>query len=204
VSQDGNRAEPRQARAEQTRKSLLAAGLKAFSNYGYQRVTAKGIAAEAQQSVGTFYRYFEDKKALFLEICRDLEHRMFDGLLAGPALAADKQASRRLAESIARRVVDSHRKHWAFHREILALQLTDPDVAEMVQQREDRVNDRIKQLFRSMAPMVRPYDLKAAAQAVQLSLEALAHQIVIFKSDIEEERLIGEMSDMLARYLFWD
>jgi AcrR family transcriptional regulator len=204
MSQDGTRAEPRQVRAEQTRKSLLTAGLQTFSKCGYHGATAKDIAAEAGQSIGTFYRYFEDKKALFLEVCRELENRMLDGILIRPVLDIDGQASRRLAELITRRVVDSHRTHWAFHREVLALQLTDPDVAQMARRREARVNDRLEELFRSMAPMVRPYDLKAAAQAVNFSLEALAHQIVIFKSDIEEERLVGEMSDMLARYLFWD
>ncbi len=59
---------PQQERSKEKRQALLKSGEELFSSRGYDQVTAKDICAHAGISVGTFYRYFLDKKQLLLTI----------------------------------------------------------------------------------------------------------------------------------------
>jgi TetR/AcrR family transcriptional repressor of mexJK operon len=62
---------PKQERAQQKRKSLMDSGLKLFIHNGYERTTAKEIAIHAGVAIGTFYRYFSDKRQLLLSLLED-------------------------------------------------------------------------------------------------------------------------------------
>lgn len=60
----------RQDRAKRSYQAMLDAAEKLFSRDGYDGAGTPEIAAEAGVSVGTVYRYFTDKKAIFLEVLR--------------------------------------------------------------------------------------------------------------------------------------
>ena len=51
-----------QPRALKTRNAILTAALKLYASKGYHDTTVDEIAAAADVSVGTAYRYFKDKK----------------------------------------------------------------------------------------------------------------------------------------------
>jgi TetR/AcrR family transcriptional regulator, mexJK operon transcriptional repressor len=55
---------PQQVRAQQKRHSLIESGRDLFIKNGYSQTTAKDIAANAGVAIGTFYRYFSDKRQL--------------------------------------------------------------------------------------------------------------------------------------------
>lgn len=59
-----------QDRAKRSYQAMLDAAEKLFSRDGYDGAGTPEIAAEAGVSVGTVYRYFTDKKAIFLEVLR--------------------------------------------------------------------------------------------------------------------------------------
>jgi AcrR family transcriptional regulator len=59
-----------QERARATYRALLAAARAVFAARGYDRTQAPEIAEHAGVSVGTFYRYFEDKREAFVEVTR--------------------------------------------------------------------------------------------------------------------------------------
>src|SRR5438045_3773389 len=64
---------PRPALQERSRRSyeaLLDAAQALFSSQGYDAVGTPEIAEKAGVSVGTFYRYFDDKHEVYLEIVR--------------------------------------------------------------------------------------------------------------------------------------
>jgi TetR/AcrR family transcriptional repressor of mexJK operon len=62
---------PQQERAQQKRRALLESGQALFASRGYEQVTAKEIATHAGVAIGTFYRYFPDKKQLLLTLVED-------------------------------------------------------------------------------------------------------------------------------------
>jgi TetR/AcrR family transcriptional regulator, mexJK operon transcriptional repressor len=55
---------PQQERAQQKRDALIESGRHLFIEKGYAQTTAKDIAAHAGVAIGTFYRYFSDKRQL--------------------------------------------------------------------------------------------------------------------------------------------
>src|SRR4051812_32420004 len=59
-----------QERARRTYEALITAATKAFTAEGYDATGTPDIARRARVSVGTFYRYFDDKKQVFVEVSR--------------------------------------------------------------------------------------------------------------------------------------
>jgi TetR/AcrR family transcriptional regulator, mexJK operon transcriptional repressor len=55
---------PQQERAQQKRDALIESGKRLFIEKGYAQTTAKDIATDAKVAIGTFYRYFSDKRQL--------------------------------------------------------------------------------------------------------------------------------------------
>jgi TetR/AcrR family transcriptional regulator, mexJK operon transcriptional repressor len=62
---------PQQERAQQKRKALLQSGKHLFIEKGYDQTTAKDIASHAGVAIGTFYRYFSDKRQLLLSLLEE-------------------------------------------------------------------------------------------------------------------------------------
>ena len=50
---------------ERHRREILAAALNLFSHKGFQKTTMAEIAEQAEFAVGTLYKFFKDKKALY-------------------------------------------------------------------------------------------------------------------------------------------
>jgi AcrR family transcriptional regulator len=54
--------------AEQRKKQILRAALKAFAEYGYERTSIAVICQKADIARPTLYQYFKDKRSLFREL----------------------------------------------------------------------------------------------------------------------------------------
>jgi AcrR family transcriptional regulator len=59
-----------QDRARRTYEALIDAAFEAFAEDGYDATGTPEIARRARVSVGTFYRYFDDKRQVFVEVSR--------------------------------------------------------------------------------------------------------------------------------------
>src|SRR5271155_4639546 len=57
----------KQNRSAATHEALVRAARKVFEEKGFEAAQTPDIAAAAGVSTGAFYRYFEDKKQVFLE-----------------------------------------------------------------------------------------------------------------------------------------
>src|SRR5215471_7734417 len=60
----------RQERSRRSYQALLDAAAELFAQHGYDAVGTPEIAQHAGVSVGTFYRYFDDKHEVYLEVIR--------------------------------------------------------------------------------------------------------------------------------------
>ena len=64
------------ARGERTRRNLIEAAERIFAELGYHEASIVKITEAAGVGQGTFYLYFESKKAIFDEVVLDLNARV--------------------------------------------------------------------------------------------------------------------------------
>lgn len=72
---------PKQQRSIEKRKKILEAGFKLFKQKGYYKTNTAEIAKEAGVSTGIVYRYFTDKKAIFIESMEQFFHEVYRELI---------------------------------------------------------------------------------------------------------------------------
>jgi AcrR family transcriptional regulator len=124
----------KQPRAERTYGAILDAAARVFPRLGYDGTQTPDIAKEAGVSTGAVYRYFEDKRQIFLEMAEvelakirgEVEVRL--AALAATGVAADPSAAiGHLIETLFAQI----KKDAPLARVFTALALTDPDVAAL-------------------------------------------------------------------------
>ena len=74
----------RERKKEQTKARLMAAAVRLLEERGYEGATVELIAAEAEVSVPTFFRYFESKEDAFLASSRAQLDQVEARILARP------------------------------------------------------------------------------------------------------------------------
>lgn len=194
---------PKQKRADEKKMRILDASLELFGTRGFHATTAKDIAAKAGVATGTFYRCFLDKKAAFMAVCQRMEHEIGDRLFEyGLQMRREGRSEKDILKTLISSAVAAHRGNKAFHREVIAMQITDPEIASWARQREQRMISTLLDFLWSSRSTYRTRDLEAAAETVLYTIEEVSHRAVIFDSHAGEERLVSELQDMLTRYLF--
>jgi AcrR family transcriptional regulator/predicted DNA-binding transcriptional regulator AlpA len=81
ISPDGVKArpaEPASARGEATRRRILEAAVREFSQNGYRRTKVTDIISSLGIATMTFYRYFPNKRQLFLEVVDSIVNDMIE------------------------------------------------------------------------------------------------------------------------------
>ena len=110
---------PVQARGIQTREKILQAGEALLLRHGFHNILADDIARAAGVSVGSFYAYFEDKRALFLAVLQRASTAMVAGSaeqLAGWLTQSDIEAESLLRKTI-RLLIEGHRIYLPLYQE---------------------------------------------------------------------------------------
>lgn len=67
---------PVTARGQRTRQKLIEAAEHVFGGAGYHQAGIAEITQRAGVGLGTFYLYFPDKRAIFADLVRTLNHRL--------------------------------------------------------------------------------------------------------------------------------
>lgn len=74
VDKSGFRRQPQQQRSQQRVEAILKAAAEVFWEMGYEATTTHAIARQAKTAVGTLYRFFPNKLAIFHEIEKRHRH----------------------------------------------------------------------------------------------------------------------------------
>ena len=199
----GNIRTPQQKRSEETRNRILTASKKLFSTKGYHNTNSKEIAKAARVSIGSFYCYFKDKKELFIENITQYSNQIFLKIMTSPDgrlfQGKDKYAS---VSQLVSRAIDAHEYSPEFHREVSAMRYMDADVARVREKEEQMIFQHLLDSLRAYDGKLRVTDLEAATVVIMNAVESVVHMIKIDTPAIEESRLVGELSEMISRYLF--
>ncbi|MCX5742401.1 MAG: helix-turn-helix domain containing protein, partial [Proteobacteria bacterium] len=122
----------RQDRARRSYLALIDAATELFAKHGYDAVGTPEIALRAEVSVGTFYRYFEDKHVIYLEVARRSMLEGYAQSIGGLTAAAFVGKNRRDTIDVSLTVVlDMVLLRPALSRSFLEMSLRDPAVAEL-------------------------------------------------------------------------
>lgn len=122
----------KQQRAARTYEALLDAAARVFAERGYDATQTPDVAAAAGVSTGALYRYFKDKRHLFIEMLRHHLGRARAEVAArlDPARFAGTEA-RAAMDTVIDVLFDLVRKNAPLTRVFVAGSLTDPDVAAL-------------------------------------------------------------------------
>lgn len=110
----------RQRKQVRTREALIAVGMRLFVERGFDEVTVDEIAAAADISRRSFFRYFETKGDLVLGWTRELQETLVAALLARPRaeppLQSMHQAFLRMVAEVDPRREQTYRFAYLIHR----------------------------------------------------------------------------------------
>jgi AcrR family transcriptional regulator len=159
----------KQKRAAATYEALLEAAARVFAARGFDAAQTPDIAHEAGVSTGAFYRYFSDKRQVFLEVMASHLQRAYDDLLT--RLQPDRFIGDDAVAGIDRALevlFDHIRRDAPLERELIKMSLRDPEVQRMRADFEAMGLDILTGLIETVVPG-RVADARAAALVVQIA-----------------------------------
>lgn len=192
-----------QERARRTYEALVAAASDAFLEHGYDATGTPDIAARAGVSVGTFYRYFDDKKQIYLEVTRRhmaaLYHQVMDRLT--PERFAGKEARATITETV-NILFDQVNRHPTMHRVFLEMSLRDDDVMALRRAFDAISHEQLTRLIAAICPAVA--DPEATALVVLVAAGECASVIAGIRGPlpIDTARSKAALSSLIHRALF--
>jgi len=185
-----------QERARETYEKLLAAAAACFAESGFDRTQSTDIARAAGVSVGTFYRYFTDKRQAFLEMIDDFCTQNRKRTFSEPGSLPE----------IVDRVFDFLRAHADIYRTFTAMSLRDEDVAAMRIRVEQDGHRALAALIEEHIPRSRIPDPLAAATLIDIAIDAMGQWAILGYTsppqDVDVDALRDAWSDMVHRYVF--
>ncbi|BCS96531.1 AcrR family transcriptional regulator [Desulfoluna limicola] len=191
---------PKQKRGIVMRQKLMDAAVELFSEKGIHKTTSKDIASRAGVSIGSFYAYFTDKRALLLEALESYLDNHFDCIWNNPNLRFDAFTRKNIRDVFAN-LFAAYRVAPGFHRETHVLRYSDPDVRALYDRDVARQLRHIKLVFAMFQESLTIWDRDAAALVIHSAAENIAHKAVLFGRDSDEERVLDEFSVMVFHYL---
>src|SRR6185436_12532580 len=143
----------RQERSRRSYLALIEAATALFSEHSYDAVGSPEIAQRAGVAVGTFYRYFEDKHEIYLEVSRRNMAESYSATIEG--LGPERFVGRARHETISETIAVLFQHVLArpqLSRSFIEMSLRDPDVAELRRAFEIVSVQRLTMLISAIAP----------------------------------------------------
>ena len=137
-----------QSRSRDQRDRLLKAGERVFASQGFWESHVSEIVEEAKCSVGSFYRRFRDKEALFLALQQEMHtraHQNIDKFFANPA-SENSSLTSVFFHLIENTGVEAQ-KIKGYYRALFEISLRGRDVWSRMRELEKYQADRFKTLL---------------------------------------------------------
>jgi AcrR family transcriptional regulator len=195
----------RQERSRRSYQALLDAAEVLFSAHGYDAVGTPEIAQKAGVAVGTFYRYFEDKHEVYLEIMRRTTKAAYTATIE--RLTPDQFVGKARHETIAdgcailfAHVLDKPQ----LTRSFMEMSLRDTQVAELRRAFEQLACQRLTTLIEAVTPRSSVPDPEAFAYVVYGAAMQCAYGLAVqlVPTQISRERAQAALTAFIERALF--
>lgn len=193
-----------QQRSRQQRDRLLKAGERVFAEHGFWQAHVLQIARKAGCSVGSFYRRFHDKEALFLALQTEMAQRAevnIGRFFADPACRTEslEEVFTRLCRNTARTMKGIE----GYYRALFELSLRGHDVWPPMRRIEGIEAGYILELLKERGAVAADADPKPAQLAVRMMhghiISVMLHGPGPF--GLEDPELHHQMACLVLRYL---
>jgi len=194
-----------QERARRTYESLIQAAFQVFADKGFDGAQTPDIAGAAGVSVGTFYRYFADKREIFLEVMQLYLQEGHAEVMK--QLSPDKFAGKQKRATIEHTIdvlLDQVMRMPELETVFLNMSLRDREVARLRRHMEQLSSDRIAALIEMITTREQVGDPEATAYIINNAVVECAIRIAGFrgKSPVPRERAVKALSELVYRALF--
>lgn len=193
---------PKQDRGIETKNRLLAAGLELFSRKGLHGTSSREIVAAAGLSIGSFYGYFKDKRALFIELLK--KHRINVMQILQGARPSETQVENefQFIRLLIQAIWQSHDAIRDFEKHADTLRDNDAEINKILATQESEVLKQIVSMLNANADRLRKKDTDLSAKVVLLIIKEFMHTTPASMSRRDLNQLFDELADMISRYLF--
>ncbi|HEX7625498.1 MAG TPA: TetR/AcrR family transcriptional regulator [Gaiellaceae bacterium] len=189
---------PLMKRGLDTRRRLLDAAERVFGELGFHDASIVKLADAAGVASGTFYLYFDSKKAIFVELMRDLNRRIRHAMSEGAALGTTRLESELLGFDAYFRFTSEHP---ALYRIIRQSEFVAP---EMLRYHYDRVAEGyVIALEKAMeAGEIGPVDAEVTAYALMGLGELVGMRWILWGDGAPvPDRVSDELARIIRRIL---
>lgn len=195
----------RQERARRSYLALLEAAAELFGTHTYDEVGTPEIAQRAGVAVGTFYRYFDDKHEVYLEVARRTMATAYAETLEGLTPARFVGLARR--ETIMQTIsvlFDHVLRRPQLSRSLSEMSLRDPAVAELRRAFDQVSLARLTELIAVIVPRDVVPDPEATAFVLYGSATQCAYGLAehVGPPPVDAERAKTALADFIERALF--
>jgi AcrR family transcriptional regulator len=195
----------RQERARRSYQALLEAAEELFSTRGYDAVGTPEIAQHAGVSVGTFYRYFDDKHEVYLEIMRRTMAAAYRETIEG--LTPERFVGRARHETISMAcslLFDHVLARPQLMRSFMEMSLRDSEVGELRRAFDQLACERLTQLIAAVTPRTDVPDPEAFAYVLYGAAMQCAYGLAVHlvPPTLDRERARAALTAFIERALF--
>jgi len=188
-------APPSTARGQLTRIRLLEAAEAIFGEKGYDRASITDITQRAGVAQGTFYVYFVDKKAVFVELVRDLSHRLRREIAESVAGLNDRIAIERQGFLTFFEFITRHRN---LYRIVRQAEFVDEELYRWYYDRMAR--GYVQGLEKAMeSHQIRRMDLETLAYCLMGMCDLLGMRWVLWRGECPPPEVIESMLTFVRR-----
>ena len=195
----------RQERSRRSYQALIEAAEAMFAAHGYDAVGTPEIAQKAGVSVGTFYRYFDDKHEVYLEISRRMMAEAYSTTIEGltPARFIGLERHETIAETIAL-LFDHVLSRPELSRTFMEMSLRDPEVGEIRRAFEQVSCQKLTALISAICPRNVVPDPEATAYVVYGSALQTAYGLAGYLGtpSVAADRAKKALTSFIERALF--
>ena len=191
-----------QKRSLRTRKRLVKAAMRLFTERGYDATSTSQIAKRAGMSAGVFYRYFKDKRDIFREMYSD---HSFSGAKAFMAELdpnkwrnADMLA---IVNSLVETVYSIHQANPRLQDQFTCVELRDSEFLEERERAHALVQKRLEDLLEDHSDELHVTNIPVAAYLIKETVEACIHQSFRSNNRFDEKELKEQLIKMVLNYL---
>jgi AcrR family transcriptional regulator len=188
--QDGRVTRAQRARAER-RTAVLAAARQIFADKGYHATSIDDLIAAAGVARGTFYLYFQSKRAIFDELLDELFQTLV-GVVhridVGPGAPPPAEQMNATVELVFGTLLENRALARILLREAVGI---DADFDRKLAEFYGRIENLIVQALETGTEMglVRPCDAQVAARCVLGAIKELVHHAFVERDPAEADLL---------------
>ena len=191
---------PKQQRSIEKKQRIKDAAIKLMSEKGYHSTSSNEIAKEADVSIGTFYSYFKDKKALYAELVADVYNMVLE-----PVDFSTLPENTSIEDTVYMYIsfiFKGHEVMTDFQREIASLSEQSDEFREIEMTHKKDITEMFIQMLGEFKDEVKVKDLKTASYIILTMVEAVIHDTMFHNKGKNKKAVMQELTALIVNYLF--